>query len=167
MSQAGTISSTSNPQIATTYVTDSGNAIPAANILNVLGGVGANTTGSGNTITINVDSPSYTWNVVTSANNPVSLTAQNAYIAKGGTAVNFVLPATASIGDTFRIVGNANLWTLSQNASQSISVGVNTTTVGVGGSLTATKVSDNLEFVCVTTNTQFTSLTVQGNLTVV
>lgn len=42
----------STPAVATTYVTDSGNAVPAANILNVLGAGGVTTSGAGNTITI-------------------------------------------------------------------------------------------------------------------
>ncbi len=40
------------PAVATSYQTDSGIAIPAANILNVIGGVGVTTTGSGNTVIV-------------------------------------------------------------------------------------------------------------------
>jgi hypothetical protein len=42
----------STPSIPTSFVTDSGTAIPAANILNVIGGTGINTSGAGNTVTI-------------------------------------------------------------------------------------------------------------------
>lgn len=60
MSQSGIINTTSGPvpsNVATTYVTDSGNAVPASNVLNVLGNDGITTSGSGNTITVhNVDS---------------------------------------------------------------------------------------------------------------
>ena len=49
------------PDVATSYVTDSGTAVPALNILNVLGGTGATTSGSGSTITINVKTDSFVW----------------------------------------------------------------------------------------------------------
>jgi len=62
MSQAGISSTRSSPvppEVATSYVTDSGTAIPAANILNVPGNTttanvsnGIQTTGSGNNLTV-------------------------------------------------------------------------------------------------------------------
>lgn len=49
------------PAVATSYVTDSGVAVPALNILNVLGSPGVSTSGAGNTITITMTEviPSY------------------------------------------------------------------------------------------------------------
>jgi hypothetical protein len=41
-----------NPQIPTSFNTDSGTAIPVANVLNILGGEGIDTSASGNTVTI-------------------------------------------------------------------------------------------------------------------
>ena len=49
------------PVVATQYTTDDGVAIPAANNLNVLGGLGATTSGSGSTITVTVTTAGFDW----------------------------------------------------------------------------------------------------------
>lgn len=55
MSQSGVIDIVQNtPSIPTTFVTDSGIAVPVANTLNVLGGAGIATSGSGSTLTISL-----------------------------------------------------------------------------------------------------------------
>lgn len=107
------------------------------------------------------------WNVVTSASNPVTLVAENGYIPKGAGAVNFILPAAATIGDTYIISGYGNLWTLAQNAGQTIYLGTSHTTTGATGSITATSIKDSIELVCVTTNNDWNILTAIGNLTIV
>ena len=147
----------------TQIVCDVGIAIPVANTLNVFGAGNTTTSGIGNTITITTPSGGYIWNVVTSALNPVTLTKGNAYICKGALPVQFILPAAAAIGDSFKIVGTANLWTIAQNAMQSITIGVVTSTVGVFGNITATTISDGIELVCVTANTEFYEIQIQGN----
>lgn len=134
----------------------------------VSGNVYIKVSGTGSTVwaPISTGTSSITWNVVTSATNPNSLLTNNGYIPKGGTVVVFVLPASAAVGDMFRIAGYGNLWTLTQNASQTIFMGNQTTTAGVGGSLTATQIKDTVELVCVTDNTEFHVLSSMGNITV-
>jgi hypothetical protein len=58
MSQAGVLNvAGSSPAIPTSFVTDSGIAIPVLNILNVLGTAPISTTGSGNTVGIELATP--------------------------------------------------------------------------------------------------------------
>lgn len=172
MSQSGILtSSENNPLIPTSFVTDSGGPVQAiANTIVITGAGGATTTGAGDVITITAGGGgggALTWQAVTSASNPVILVKNNGYIAKGSGIVNFVLPASAALGDNYFIKGYGNLWTLSQNASQSFTLGTATTTVGVSGSVSATQVQDSINILCVTTNTQFDALDSIGNLTFV
>ncbi|MGD0510934.1 MAG: hypothetical protein ABSA33_03780 [Candidatus Micrarchaeaceae archaeon] len=106
----------------------------------------------------------YTWNNVTSASNPVTLLTGNGYVSSGAGVVNFTLPAAAAFGDTYRVVGNGNLWTLAQNAGQSIVYGDEITTAGVGGSLAASKISDCVEIVCTVANNLFEVVSSIGNI---
>lgn len=164
MSQAGQINVVQdNPQIPIIFQTDSGNATAMLNILEILGGPGTATSALGNVITISVSGTGFAWNVVTSASNPITLAKENGYIPKGAISVVFQLPAAASVGDVFRIIGYGNLWTIQQNANQSITIGIKTSTVGVGGSVNATSVSDGIELLCVTANTEFFEISMQGN----
>lgn len=147
---------------------DSGGAVfPTANNINVIGGPGIQVSGAGSTLTINNTGAGFNWNVVTNATNPNSLVKENGYIPKGGVAVQFLLPATAAVGDTFRISGYGNLWTLTQNALQTITLGIVTTTAGIGGSITATNARDTIELVCVAANLEFQIQNGIGNLTFV
>lgn len=65
MSQAGIINSSGMPAVATLYTTNAGNAVPALNVLNVLGTAGITTSGAGNTITITTTDPSVSGTVNT------------------------------------------------------------------------------------------------------
>lgn len=166
MSQSGLISIKDSglpSDVPITFVTDVGSASAINHIINVIGGAGVTTVGITDTITIDVATMGFTWNVVTSADNPVTLTAENGYITKGAGVVNFILPAAASVGDTFRIIGYGNLWAIAQNAGQFIRIGSVASTAGVGGSVSASMVTDCLDVICVTSNTEFFCDTVQGN----
>ena len=114
-------------------------------------------------VTISTVEGGSSWNNVTSVNNPITLQAENTYIASGAVSVQFTLPPAAHLGDTFEIIGNGNLWVLGQNAGQTINLGNITTTPGVLGNVTATRVSDCIVVKCIVANTLFTIRDPQGN----
>ena len=113
---------------------------------------------------INAISP-FVWNVETTS---VALVANNGYIANSGSLLTFTLPATATVGNVYRVAGlGTGGWMIAQNASQLIYFGVDTTTTGTGGSLASTNSKDVVEIVCVVTNTSFLVTSSIGNITIV
>lgn len=107
------------------------------------------------------------WVVVTGASQ--TLSAGTGYIANNAGTINFSLPATAGVGDTFRITGinNATGWQVTQAAGQQIFIGTASTTAGVGGSLTSSATRDSIEIICIVANTTFQVVSMVGNITVV
>jgi hypothetical protein len=103
------------------------------------------------------------WHSVTSATNPTVLSDGQGYFAKGAGVVQFMLPAAASEGETYKIAGYGNLWTIGQNANQSITMGTHTSATGVLGSVTATQVRDSVEIVCIVANDEFQIINAVGN----
>ena len=107
----------------------------------------------------------FVWTVIPGATQV--LVANNGYIANNAGTTVFTLPATAAVGDTFRVTGknNATGWSVAQNASQTIYFGTVATTTGVAGSLASTATRDAIEIVCVTTNNDFQVISSIGNIT--
>lgn len=95
------------------------------------------------------------------------------YLANNAGTITFTLPASAALGDVFRIAGaNSNAasrWTIAQNAGQAIVMGSSTTTGGVGGSITSTSPADAIELVCTTAgaSTRWTAISSMGTIAVV
>lgn len=170
MSQAGSLNPTTvptPPDVPTQFVTDSGTAIPALNIIQILGSGSITTSGAGNVVTISISSTGLMWNTITSADNTTQIVSQNAYITSGVALCVLILPLTANIGDTFIVTGLSSLFQITQNANQSIIFGMLTTTTGVGGSITSTGAGDHVTVVCVQTNLVWKVIDSMANLTVV
>lgn len=167
MSQSGILNIVSaTPSIATSYVTNAGTAVPAANVLNVLGAGGTVTSGAGNTITITVSGSGMTWSRISASQ---TLAVNNGYfcVSPGG-ALALLLPAVSAVGAEIEVsLQGATSWSITQGAGQSITIGNQTTTVGVGGSLTSTQQGDTIRLVCQLANLTWTVMSSMGNPTVV
>ena len=117
MSQVYSAGSSGPPSGTTTYVTDSGNAVPAANILNVIGDENITTSGSGNTITISpTDTASGTGQTVGAVTDDIitfplgavagtyqvegSIAAYDAGTPSGGGIRTFVAVRTSGVAGT-------------------------------------------------------------------
>jgi hypothetical protein len=138
---------------------------PTAGNINIVGGTGVSTVGSGSTITINVTGEGEKYSVVTADTPMVSNTG---YITnKAGTAASMTLPAAAAVGDTVTVVGlGATGWVVAQGAGQTIHMNSVSTTTGAGGSLASTARYNTVTLVCTVANTDFTVLSNEGILTV-
>lgn len=164
-----TVTISASGTVPTTFTTQSGSAIPAAGVLTINGAGGVTTTASGSTVVIHGDGGTggFTWNEVVGATQLIVI--DNGYIANNSGGVSFTLPATATIGEGFAIMGkNAGGWSIAQNANQQIHFGDQSTTVGVTGFLASTLARDCIECVCTTSgsSTQWTVRSSIGNITV-
>lgn len=135
-------------------------------MINILGGAGIDTSGAGNTVTINATGAAFDWNVV--AGTSQGLATGNGYINANVALTTFTLPAVASVGATFQILGQgAGGWSIAQNAGQSIHVSGVTSTIGIGGSVASANLHDCIELVCSVANTEFTAVDFVGTLNIV
>ena len=95
------------------------------------------------------------------------IASNNNYICNGAALVVATLPPVAAMGDVFQLVGKgAGLFSIAQNAGQSIWFDNTDTTTGVAGSIASTGVRDAIYIVCTTANTEFTVLSSIGNFLV-
>jgi hypothetical protein len=168
MSQAGNLGrATSNPAIPTSFVTNSGTAIPVANILNVLGDTtqGITISASGNTITVHAPG-ALDWSTITASQ---TLAVHHGYICiSPGGALSLLLPAASTVGDIIEVtLSGATSFAITQAAGQQVRMGNITTTAGAGGSITSTAQGDTLRMVCTVADLSWQVISSMGNLTIV
>lgn len=158
MSQGGILNSVGGPiapTIPTSFVEDSGTAIPSSNTLHIVGGTGVTTRGSGNTVVINGSGGGFTWNNVTGTT--AVMAAQNAYQPNNASLVTLSYGtgggAGFNFGDTILVKGlGAGGWTITQfNSGDQIIFGNKATTPGSGGSLSSSNQYDVVALVCTAT----------------
>ena len=110
-----TIASVPGANVATTFVSDAGNAIPAVNLLNVVGAGGISTSGSGNTLTITSTGGTAGSVLGASINGPMTTNGSFSYIAPYGSITNttqshaqFLCPAAGTIDNYYVYVPTTN-----------------------------------------------------------
>jgi hypothetical protein len=132
----------------------------------ITGTSGITVTNGAGSITISASGSGLAWVDVTGVSQ--SIAVNTGYLSNNAGTVAFSLPASANLGDVFRIVGVQGAWTLSQAANQRILFGSISTTLGIAGSLASTNAGDCVELVATNTSasTAWRVISSIGNITV-
>jgi hypothetical protein len=124
---------------------------------NLTAGTGISISNSAGSIVISTAGSAASWTEVTGTTQ--AMVADNGYIVNNASLVTLTLPTVAALGTYQSLIGKgAGLFTIAQNAGQSINIGSVTSTIGVGGSVTSTGKFDSFTLVCTVANTVWTIL---------
>lgn len=140
---------------------------PATGDITIAGGPGIVTTGNAGayTLTVNSTAVGTAWS---NATTDTSMIVDVGYLCTAGGNLQMALPTTSAFGEEIEVaLDGATGFTITQAAGQQIRIGSSTTTLGVGGSLASTAQGDAIRLVCKIANTLWTTLSVEGNLTIV
>jgi hypothetical protein len=148
------------PSVPLQFTTDAGVAVPAANNLNVIGGAGVSTSGSGSTVTVNVINDGFPW---TDEVISFAAVAQNGYFCTG--VLTATLPASPAQGNTIIIyVDSASVVTVQANAGQTIQL--SNTQSSVAGTVSSNTEGSVLQLVFRTADQEWHSIAQEGTWTV-
>ena len=93
-----TSKTTLSPTVATSYAGTVGSAVPALNVINIIGdGTTATTSAAGSTVTVTSLAVGMTW--TREIATPVAMVVNHGYIPTFAGLTTFTLPATAALGE--------------------------------------------------------------------
>ncbi len=144
-----------------------GSATASSNAFTIVGAGGITTSATGATVTITGSATgTFNWNNTTGATQAIAI--NNGYVSNdASTLVTFTLPATAAIGSQVAVVGSGSgLWTIAQNAGQTIHFNAVSSTTGVTGSVSSTSQYDSVTLICNIANSDWVVYQATGNLSV-
>lgn len=123
-------------------------------------GAGVSITNGSGTITIAATPQTMVWS---NKGANFGLVANNAYTVNGASQWTATLPATAALGDTFRILARGALgYIIAANTGQTIYFGNQSTTITTG-TIASSTMGDCLEIACINADTDFMVMSSEGN----
>lgn len=140
-------------------VTDSGTATPSSGVINLLGGSGASTSATGDTITVTASGGGggLTWQDIALTG---STTAGVGYMSTA--AITLTLPASPTNGDEIAFVASTSDTLIIQaNTGQVVQVGSERTSSA--GTATSTALGDSLNLIYQSSSTKWFSIATNGN----
>ena len=159
MSQASIIAITTSglpPSVPLVFHTDSGDAVPAANALNVFGGGTTSTSGAGSTITVTTVVGAATW-----TDKAISFAAavNNGYFVSA--AATATLPAAPTQGQFIIIeTATASSVVIQANTGQVLRMGSGASSSG--GTATSSAAGNSVYLVYRSANTSWYSISTEG-----
>ncbi len=143
---------------------DSGDAVKpdSSGNVNILGGSGITTAGTGDTLTLTSSFSSLSWSIDTTS--PINVSVNEGHLSNDAGQIIYNLPSTSLLGEGFAFFDQGgNGFQIQCQAGQTIRLGNQITSSG--GTITSTSIGDVIWMVCAVDDTEFLGYSVQGNLT--